>query len=114
MYRASTFRHGPRQHLSEARLAGRNPTAHFMRSLEDAVVLPDVAGQRRIGHLLHPALFLREMLLGMPDELVECRQHLVVLRIGKPVQQLDEFLVSLIHYAPIEHQGFVPFHDRHA
>jgi hypothetical protein len=67
------LRHSLGQYRAEARFARGCALAHFARYFQNAVVLPDVTFGRRKGHLLHPALLLREMRDRMRDELVEDR-----------------------------------------
>ncbi len=111
--RCKPLRDGARQNGAEPGFAGGRALANFISHLQHALMVVHVAFGRRKRHFFHPALLLAEMRFGVGDELVEHGKHLRLRRIGQAVQQLYELSMGLIHDAPVERQGFVPFHDRH-
>jgi hypothetical protein len=58
-------------------------------------------------------LLLGEMRFAVRDELVDCRKHLPVRRVGHGVQQPDELPMRLVDQPAVEHQAVVPLHYRH-
>src|SRR5512134_669196 len=102
-----------RQHRPIVGFPAGDALSHLAHDLEHPLVLGAVAAEGWKLHTLHPRLLLAEVRLGVGDELVEARKPVGVLSRAEAVEQLDEFLVRLVHHGLPEMERVGPFEQRH-